>query len=580
MIASPYLKWIDSQGVEHVRALLGDDVLIGRKSDADIVLAAMSVSRHHARLVGGKDGYSILDVSNTNGTFINGKRIKQQRLRNGDRICLGQDRVELYYFTGESPPTSTIVGSAAEDLEKSFASLSLILPAGPSQHSDLEKISSILDFQYQWGKVFSAEKTFEQILQSALKISGAERGYILLKEKDQFEYVAGTNERGEPLRQSEFSASRSVVRQVVSTGKPVYMAGGIGGEFAEMQSIVILNVRSLAAIPLRWMLPESAAPEVRGVLYLDSTRSLRELSGLDEKILNKLALEAGNVFEKLQMIKTFEERKSLQLELALAQETQKNLQNELRAAEELRRAESQVLLSENAASMGRFAAALSHELNSPLGVLKSALQTWTMLADKKPALPPEKRRELEEIEARLRESAMESADRLHQIVLRMQRFTNMDRNEVVSVDLNSLLQDVTDVLQSQIKETVVLETDFQPLLRILVRPQQISAVFSNLLHNAVDGVGSNGHVWLTTCLVDSRVVVTVRDNGGGISAEDLANIFEPAFRVRAGRVSTGNWGLFSCRQIIREHGGEIDIQSAPGQGTTVRVTLPGVKSEK
>jgi two-component system, sporulation sensor kinase E len=113
-----------------------------------------------------------------------------------------------------------------------------------------------------------------------------------------------------------------------------------------------------------------------------------------------------------------------------------------------------------------------------------------------------------------------------------------------------------------------------------VRPQQITAVFSNLLHNAVDGVGSNGHVWLTTCLADSRVVVTVRDNGGGISAEDLANIFEPAFRVRAGRVSTGNWGLFSCRQIIREHGGEIDIQSAPGQGTTVRVTLPGVKSEK
>jgi len=49
--------------------------------------------------------------------------------------------------------------------------------------------------------------------------------------------------------------------------------------------------------------------------------------------------------------------------------------------------------------------------------------------------------------------------------------------------------------------------------------------------------------------------------------------------VRAGRVSTGNWGLFSCRQIIREHGGEIDIQSAPGQGTTVRVTLPGVKNE-
>jgi len=579
-MATPYLKWMDPQGAEQVYPLERDNVLVGRKSDADIILAAMSVSRHHARFVRGEDGYSIVDLSNTNGTYVNGQRIKQQQLRHGDRICLGQDRVELYYFTGSSPSPSTVSGSPVEDLEKSLASLSLILPAGSSQRSDLEKISSILDFQYQWGKMFSAEQTFEQILRAALKISGAERGYILLKERDQFEYVAGMNEQGQQLSQSEFGASRSVVRQVVNNGEPLYMAGGIGGEFAENQSIVVLNIRSLACLPLRWMLPESDTPEVRGVLYLDSMRSMRELSGLDEKILNKLALEAGNVFEKLQMIKSFEERRSLELELALAQETQKNLQNELRAAEELRRAESQVLLAENAGSMGRFAAALSHELNSPLGVLKSSLQTGDTLAVKKATLPIEKRMEVEKMEASLRSSAMQAAERLHQIVLRMQRFTNMDRNEIVSVDLNSLLQDVTDVLKSQIKDTVILENDFQPVPKVLVRPQQISAVFSNLLHNAVEGLTSGGHVWLTTCLRDSQVHVTVRDDGRGISKEELINIFEPAFRVRAGRVSTGNWGLFSCRQIIREHGGEIEIQSTPGQGTTVRVTLPGAKREQ
>jgi len=305
---------------------------------------------------------------------------------------------------------------------------------------------------------------------------------------------------------------------------------------------------------------------------------MRELSGLDEKILNKLALEAGNVFEKLEMLKTFEERRSLQLELALAQETQKNLQTELRAAEELRRAESQVLLSENAASMGRFAAALSHELNSPLGALKSALQTCNALAEKKATLPVEKREEVDEVEAQLRRNAMESADRLHQIVLRMQRFTNMDRKEILLVDLNSLLQDVVDALKLQIKEGVTLELDLQPIPRISVRPQQISAVFSNLLQNAVEGLTSAGHVWLTTCQAGSQLQIVVRDDGRGVSAEELASIFDPSFKVKAGRVATGNWGLFSCRQIIREHGGEIEIQSTPGQGTTVRVTLPGVKS--
>ena len=573
------LKWTDSEGHEQFFPLSTDEILIGRKSDADIILANASVSRHHAKLVRGKEGYSIIDLSNTNGTYVNGQRIKQQRLHHGDRICLGQNRMELCYLTGADESASTAPSSEAEDLEKSLASLASILPMGSPQHSDLEKISSILDFQYQWGKVFSAERTFEQILKSTLRISGGERGYIVLKQQDRFEYILGMNDRGRSLPQSDFRASQTVVRQVAKEGKPIYMAGGISQEFAELKSILTWNVRSLACMPLRWMMPESDTAEIHGVLYVDSTRNMRELSGLDEKILNKLAHEAGNVFEKLEMIKSFEQRRTLQLELALAQETQKNLQNELRTAEELRRAESQVLLSENAASMGRFAAALSHELNSPLGALKSALQTCSALAEKKATLEAEKRREVEEIEAQLRRSVMESADRLHQIVLRMQRFTNMDRKEILLVDLNSLLQDVIDVLKLlQIKDGVTLELDLQSIPRIRVRPQQISAVFSNLLQNAVEGLTSAGHVWLTTCQVGPQVQIVVRDDGRGISAEELASIFDPSFKVKAGRVATGNWGLFSCRQIIREHGGEIDIQSAPGHGTTVRVTLPCVES--
>jgi signal transduction histidine kinase len=303
------------------------------------------------------------------------------------------------------------------------------------------------------------------------------------------------------------------------------------------------------------------------VLYLDSTSRMNPLSGLDEKILEKLALEAGNVFEKLEIMKTFEQRKSLELELAL-------VHNELRAADALRRAEAQVLLSEYAASMGRFAAALSHELNSPLGALMNALQTCNSLAEKKTTLPVEKLREAEEIEAQMRRTALESAERLHQIVLRMQRFTNLDRNELLPIDLNSLLQDVADMLKSGVKDEVDIELSFRPLPRVLLRPQQMSAVFSNLLQNAIDGLDGGGHVSLATRQINSQLEVIVQDDGKGMSAEELATIFDPAFKVKSGRVSTGNWSLFSSRQIIREHGGEIEIQSSRGQGTRVRVTLP------
>jgi signal transduction histidine kinase len=564
-----YLKWTSAEGGEQLYVLSADEVLVGRKSNADIVLPNSYVSRHHAKFLRGKEGYSVVDLATTHGTYVNGQRVQQQSLSHGDRICLGRDQMEFRYLTRTDDPDTPRTKSEADELEKSFANLSMVLPSSSfsSQSSDLEKLSSLLEFQCQWEKTFSAENTFEQILGAALKISGAERGYILLKGQDGFEYVSGLAKGGRRLPQSDFQASQSVARQVAMRGEPVFSREGIAEELAHQQSVLNLRLRSLACMPLRWLSPESDTPAVNGVLYLDSTQPMRALSGLDEKILSQLSFEAGNLFEKLELIKTFEKRKTLELELALAQ-------SELQAAEVLRRAEAKVLLSEYGASIGRFAAALSHELNSPIGALKSALQAFNTLAGKKAVLPPERRNELEALEATLRSNAIESVERLHQIVLRMQRFSNLDRHEILPVDLNSLLQDVVNILKAGVKGDVHLELDFQPLPSVSLRPQHMSAVFSNLLHSAIEGLSSGDRVRLATRQSYSQVEVTVEDNGKGLSAEELANIFDPAFKVKDGRVSTGNWGLFSSRQIVREHGGDIEIQSTPGKGTTVRVILP------
>jgi len=566
-MTTAYLKWITAAGQEQLYVLSADEVLVGRKSDADIILPNSYVSRHHAKFLRGQGGYSVVDMSTTHGTYVNGRRVQQQDLLHGDRICLGQDRIELRYLT-RAEDSDTAGSNSTDELEKSFANLSLVVPSNSSssQHSDLEKLSSLLEFQCQWEKTFSAENTFEQILRAALKISGAERGYILLKGQAGFEYISGLAKGGRRLPQSDFQASQSVARRVARLGEPVFAREGIDREFAQQQSVLDLHLRSLACMPLRWLSPESDTPAVNGVLYLDSTQPMRALSGLDEKILNKLSLEASNLFEKLELIKTSEKRRTLELELALAQ-------NELQAADALHRAEAKVLLSEYGASMGRFAAALSHELNSPIGALKSALETFNALAEKKAALP-ERSNELDELQATLRSNALDAVERLRQIVLRMQRFSNLDRNEILPIDLNSLLQDVVNILKAGVRGDVRLELDFQPLPPVLLRPHQISAVFSNLLHSAIEGLKSGDRVLLTTRQIHSQVEVTVEDNGKGLSAQELANIFDPAFKVKGGRISTGNWGLFSSRQIVREHGGDIEIQSTPGKGTNVRVTLP------
>jgi signal transduction histidine kinase/pSer/pThr/pTyr-binding forkhead associated (FHA) protein len=566
-MATAFLKWTNADGGQETFALQDEEILVGRRSDSHIVFAYSDVSRRHAKFVKDGTGYSVLNLSEGHGTYVNGKRIERHQLQSGDRIRLGLGRIELFYLTDTDNAATTTLNLEPIDLEQVLETFPTILPPESAQDSQLARLSSVLDFQYQWERLFTSRKAFEHIVRSALKISGAERGLILLKTGETFEYVIGLDAAGRQLSLSEFHTSQSVAREVARLGEPIYMPEVITTPFAAQQSVLNLQLRSVACVPLRWLSAESTEPQVRGILYLDSTRAMRTISGADEKLLKKLALEAGNVFEKLEMIKTLEERKNLKLELDLTQ-------NELLAAEALRRAEAQVLLSEYAASIGRFAAALSHEFNSPLGALRTALHSSGRLAEKKRLAPPEKQAELESIDAELRRTAFEAADRLNQIVLRMQRITNLDRDEMRSIDLNALLRDVTDLLRSGTQTQVLIMLELQPLPQLLVRPQQMSAVFSNLLQNAIDASGDAQTVKISTLRSATSVEITFQDDGRGMSADELAHLFDLSFKVKSGRVSTGNWGLFSSRQIVREHGGDIEIQSAPGQGTVVRITLP------
>lgn len=314
----PRLHWTDPQGNEQVYHLGTADVLIGRKTDANIALSDPHVSRIHAKIVGDEEGYCLLDLGSTQGTYVNGQRVQRHLLQHGDRVALGKGWVELFYFTRDTETTRP----SSRAREKSLADLSLVLPA---ESSELEKISCLLDFQYQWGHVFTPEKAFEQILASALKISGAERGFILLKKPDGFGYAVGIDGRGRLLSQSEFRTSQSVVQQVATDEKPVFMVEHIEEKFAEQASIVAMGLRAIACLPLFGLPAAADRPTILGILYLDSTHAMQSLSGLDQKILSKLAVEAGNVLEKVEMLKGFEERNKLEQELALAEETQKGL---------------------------------------------------------------------------------------------------------------------------------------------------------------------------------------------------------------------------------------------------------------
>ncbi len=238
------------------------------------------------------------------------------------------------------------------------------------------------------------------------------------------------------------------------------------------------------------------------------------------------------------------------------------------------KAQSQLLLAESSASMGRLAAALSHELNTPAGALKSAVDTLRQVAGKRPEASEEQRERLNQTEAELHLVLEKSLQRLQEVVKRMQRVTGLDRAEVSSVDLNEVLEDLVSLIESDLPQEVSIDLDLQPVPRISARPQQMSAVFSNLLHEATTWVGTEGRLRITSRKLDSRIEVVLAHEGLGMPASELSQVFDLAFSVRGKRVAASNWSLFSSRQILREHGGEIRIESQPDQGTTIYVLLP------
>jgi signal transduction histidine kinase len=171
-------------------------------------------------------------------------------------------------------------------------------------------------------------------------------------------------------------------------------------------------------------------------------------------------------------------------------------------------------------------------------------------------------------------SGRSAYERLNQIAERMRHLTNLDRAEERVIDLNELCRDTVAFFQAELNACARVSLNLSPLPPLKCRPQQISAVLSNLLRNAAAASKEEGTISVVTDRRSSEVVVEVRDDGRGIAAERLPTLFEPEFHVEGGRVTTTNWGLFVSRSIVAEHSGSIQIESELGQGTTARVLLP------
>ncbi len=243
--------------------------------------------------------------------------------------------------------------------------------------------------------------------------------------------------------------------------------------------------------------------------------------------------------------------------------------------EVLRRTQAKLIESKRAASQGRLAAALSHEINTPLSVLLSGQRLIERRLSEVAECcgdPETVARSAADARAAAQRSR-EALGRLSQLVQRFERFTHVDTATRGPVDVNELLDDTVAVLSGGWGGRIEIVKDFADLPPVVAFPKGLSEVFGNVLSNAASAIEGDGVIRISTRYARGFVWIQISDSGRGIEPEAMSRIFDPAFRADDGRIRTG-WGLFISRQIVHDHDGEFRISSETQRGTVVEICLP------
>ena len=241
---------------------------------------------------------------------------------------------------------------------------------------------------------------------------------------------------------------------------------------------------------------------------------------------------------------------------------------------------SRLVTAGRLAAVGELAAGIAHEINNPVTFVRSNLvhlhRQWATLAEESASSKPDEALDpvFSEGEELIQES-VEGVDRITAIVRDVRAFSHAGMGRLELADLNELVENTANV--AALRYSVSVERCYGDLPLVRCAPHQLRQIFLNLLLNALQAVGASGRIRLVTQAVRQREWVSVRveDDGCGIPADVIDRIFDPFFTTRPVGEGTG-LGLALCYQIVRNHGGEIRVESTVGAGTTFHVLLPAV----
>jgi signal transduction histidine kinase len=485
---------------------------VGRSPEADYVLKEDSVSRRHAQFyLVGDDAY-VEDLDSSNGVQVNGVRIRKQRLLPSDRVSIGP-------YTIHVEPVSMLLKTvAAHRMELHYNDV------GALHERIVDKDHSALSFLYRLSQRLSTQRTLPQLLETALDelmdVLPADRGFVKTCEGVEVQ-TAHCVSRSRQVGHVPPPVSQTLVDHVLGTrGSVMTSDAGDDLRFDNSDSIAAHQIKAAICVPL------TSHDSVFGVLYVDANAEPMPFTQTHLQLMSIVGQVAGAAVENILL-------------------TEKQIHQERLAA------------------IGQAVSATSHDMrNILMGIsggaelleLANQNQSWDRAAKA----------------TRLIRNSLRRFETLVESLLTCARKTDLT---LEAVNLALLVNEVVEAVEAEAeKRNVRIRVDNRLIEKISVDAQQVHRVLLNLLSNSLDAMATGGTLTIEVAAEDDANVVRVRDTGSGIRPEDLPRVGQAFFTTKKGQ-GTG-LGLAVCHRVMEQHGGRLQLESVPGEGTTASLLFP------
>jgi sigma-B regulation protein RsbU (phosphoserine phosphatase) len=297
---------------------------IGRQPENHLVLRDSRISRTHARIVAEDQDYVLEDCGSRHGTYVNGRRVERHTLHNSDRIDFG---------TADS--FSLMFALDGAELKRLMEQVSADKTTPQGVGANLGKLRAVLDLARSLESSFSIDDVLVQVVDTALTVTGAERGFLLLRSGAGLDVRVARHRHGHKLRENDLRVPRGVIHRALERRRELLHMNfePASGDLPMGGTVADLELRSVVCVPLVRIRAGqggtttmvSTGSETVGVLYMDSRVGAADLAGGNRELLQTLAIEASTVLENARLLEEERAKQQMEEELRVARTIQQSL---------------------------------------------------------------------------------------------------------------------------------------------------------------------------------------------------------------------------------------------------------------